>query len=173
MGDDLAEAQEFIAKGVAAERAWRGYEEILAAYENAARIAPQWAEPWNRMSTHFRRYSAYDRSLDAAESAIKLEPANYLGWYNKGLALKALERPQESIAALAKCMELAPKFLDGWVNKGTVHVQQKQWREGLDCARAALKLDAKYHSALTLEKACTAAGPEPPAAGAPPKAKAH
>src|SRR3990172_10748990 len=98
--DARAKAQEHVRKGAEAEKFWRGYEEILAEFEAAARAAPDWAEPWNRMSTHFRRYSRYERSLEAAERAIGLEPSNHLGWYNKGLALKALERPQESVAAL-------------------------------------------------------------------------
>jgi tetratricopeptide (TPR) repeat protein len=73
----------------------------VAAYQQAVRIEPKFAEAWNNMGYCYRKMKQFDKALDAYKQAINLKPdfaypheysaRTYLAMGNKDAAMREYE----------------------------------------------------------------------------------
>src|SRR5438034_3166474 len=52
----------------------KNWEQAIAAYQQAIRIDPKYAEAWNNMGFCYRKVKQYDKALDAYKQAMALKP---------------------------------------------------------------------------------------------------
>jgi serine/threonine protein kinase len=84
------------------------YGEALAAYEQALRLDPRFADAYFGKGNALYFLGHYEESLMAFEQAIRLVPRNAAFHNNKGSALYALGRYREALAAYGQALRLAP-----------------------------------------------------------------
>jgi len=52
----------------------QNWDQAIAAYQQAVRIDPKFAEAWNNLGYCYRKTKQYDKALDAYKQAISLKP---------------------------------------------------------------------------------------------------
>jgi len=52
----------------------KDWDQAIAAYQQAVRIDPKFAEAWNNLGYCYRKAKQYDKALDAYKQAISLKP---------------------------------------------------------------------------------------------------
>ena len=85
-------------KGYSKKKSW---DLAIAAYQQAVRIEPKFAEAWNNMGYCYRRTKQFDKALDAYKQAIDLKPdfaypheymaRTYLAMGNQDAAMREYE----------------------------------------------------------------------------------
>lgn len=84
-------------------------EQALAAFDQAVRIAPNFAEAWNARATLHFMVGNYRRSLGDIRRALHLEPRHFGALAGKGLCHMALGEPREAMAAFERSLAIHPK----------------------------------------------------------------
>jgi tetratricopeptide (TPR) repeat protein len=79
----------------------KSWDLAIAAYQQAVRIEPKFAEAWNNMGYCYRKAKQFDKALDAYKQAITLKPdfsypheymaRTYLAMGNKDAAMREYE----------------------------------------------------------------------------------
>jgi tetratricopeptide (TPR) repeat protein len=82
------------------------YDEALAAYEQAIRINPNYADAYHNKGEALLKLKRYDEALAAYEQAIRLDPNYANAYHNKGLALDNLGKSAEAKQAHDKARQL-------------------------------------------------------------------
>src|SRR5260370_1268376 len=101
----LKTKEEWLKEGIALYELKR-YEEALAAYEQAIRLDPNFANAYNGKGIALYGLKRHEEALAAYEQAIRLDPNFANAYYNKGIALNDLKRYKEADQAFEKVRQL-------------------------------------------------------------------
>jgi len=81
-------AQQLNADGNAALDAGR-LDDAIAAFSQAAALAPSWSTPWYNLGLVYKRQKQWRQSLEHNRRAAALDPSNEPAWWNMGIAATA------------------------------------------------------------------------------------
>jgi tetratricopeptide (TPR) repeat protein len=122
-------------------------EEARAAFEEAIRLAPNFAVIYHTQGIAFHNLGRHEEALVALEQAIRLNP-NEAGAYNeKAFVLQDLRRHEEALVALEQAIRLAPHFARAYYNKGNALRKLGRPEEALAAYEQAIRLDPNDASA--------------------------
>jgi tetratricopeptide (TPR) repeat protein len=97
----LKTKEEWLDKGNALRNLKR-YEEALAAYEQAIRLDPNFADAYYNKGIALNELKRHEEALAAYEQAIHLNPNDAYAYNGKGIALRDLKRYKEADQAFEK-----------------------------------------------------------------------
>lgn len=80
----------------------------LAAFDQAVRLAPDFAEAWNARATLHYLLGDYRRSLADIREVLKLEPRHFGALAGRGLCWLALDKPRKALAAFKASLAVHP-----------------------------------------------------------------
>ena len=138
-----ASAWKKFADGMAAW-ARKDLESALGIFEEALKLAPQFAYPWNGKGIVLDDQKRYDEALAAYDKAIELDPQFAYPWNGKGIVLDDQKRYDEALRAYEKAIELDPEYAYPWAGKSLTLQSQKRYDEGLAALDRAIELDPEY-----------------------------
>jgi tetratricopeptide (TPR) repeat protein len=101
----LKTKEEWLDKGNALRNLKR-YEEALAAYEQAIRLDPNFADAYYNKGIALNELKRHEEALAAYEQAIHLNPNDAYAYNGKGIALRDLKRYKEADQAFEKARKL-------------------------------------------------------------------
>jgi len=97
----------------------------LAAFDQAARLDPEYAEAWNKRATIHFMMGNYDKSLSDIERVLELEPRHFGALSGRGLCHMKLGNPRAALDAMQESLAIHPR------QPGT-RARARQLRERLD-----------------------------------------
>jgi tetratricopeptide (TPR) repeat protein len=80
----------------------------LTLFDQAARLAPDYAEAWNARATVHYHLGNYAKSLDDIERTLDLEPRHFGALSGRGLCYSALDKPDKALTAFEASLALNP-----------------------------------------------------------------
>ena len=119
------------------------YDEALTAFEEAIRLDPKDALPWNGKGNVLKEQDRYDEALKAYEEAIRLDPKDAAPLNGKGNVLYEQGRYDEALKAYEEAIRLAPKNKHPLNGKGCVLYKKGRYDEALESFEEAIQLDPK------------------------------
>lgn len=96
-----------MAEGVDAMAA-QDFKTALADFNEITKLAPDFAEGWNKRATVLYLMGDFQGSLADVDKTLALEPRHFGALSGLGLINTALEREEEAIAAFEKALEVNP-----------------------------------------------------------------
>jgi tetratricopeptide (TPR) repeat protein len=117
------------------------YEDALASYAQALRIAPDYFEAWNNQGVALRHLERADEAVVSFERAIALRPAVAEVHNNLGLALHALGDDEKALDAFAVSLRLDPQSAHAAMNMGVSLYELKRYDEALASLMRALEIE--------------------------------
>ena len=90
-------AEEWYNKGFDLDQIQYRYDEAIQAYDEAIRLDPRYAKPWNNKGRSLEEQGKYDEAVEAYDEAIRLDPEFNNAWINKGYSLEKLGRLNEAV----------------------------------------------------------------------------
>lgn len=76
--------------------------------DTVTRLAPNYAEGWNRRATVYYLQEEFGRSLVDIERVLNLEPRHWGAISGLGIILRRLERKEEALSAFRRVLDLNP-----------------------------------------------------------------
>src|SRR5579883_730743 len=124
------------------------YKDALNAYEQAAKIQPNYAQAWNGQAETLSELKEYQEALTAYDKAIQIQP-NYLeAWRGRSFVLNHLQRYQEAIASFDKTLQLQQnKDPEVWNAKGEALSHLNQNDQAVKSYEKAIELKQDYYEA--------------------------
>ncbi len=86
------------------------HQAALADYDEVVRLAPGFAEGWNKRATLLFMIGNYDASMADIERTLALEPRHFGAISGMGLIFMALGRDRVALRAYEKVLEIAPNL---------------------------------------------------------------
>lgn len=105
--------------GIAHQQALN-YKEARKAYERAAKLDRQFAEPWNNLGTTYFLNNKIKKSIKYYRRALQINPANASFHLNLGTALYHRKKYAEAVESYRTALELDPRILSDRSTVGTV-----------------------------------------------------
>ena len=136
-------AQEWFSEGYEFHTLKR-YSEALAAYDQAIRLDPNYANAYAYKSYALNSLERFDEALTACELAIRLDPNEALAHYNKGDILLHFERYNEAIAACELAIRLDPNYAPAYLDKGNALYGLRRYNEAIAAYDQAIRTDPNY-----------------------------
>lgn len=112
---DDPEIEEMMAVGNAAMQLGR-LQDALAVFDQMVKVAPDYAEAWNKRATVLYALGNYEASLEDIERTLEREPRHFGALSGKGLCLAALDELEAAIAAFEQTLDLHPHSRGAQVN---------------------------------------------------------
>jgi len=81
----------------------------LAAFDQAVRLDPEYAEAWNKRATIHFMLGNYKRSLEDIERVLELEPRHFGALSGRGLCHMKLGNPRKALDAMKKSLAIHPR----------------------------------------------------------------
>jgi len=118
------------------------WEEAVANYETAVRLAPSFVNARTNLGMSLRGLNRLDDAIAAYRGALTVAPTRADVQINLGVALDAAGKPEESLIAYKAGIRLDPVLYQGYFNMGVLMAETFKDRE------AGIQL---YHEALRIE----------------------
>ncbi len=80
----------------------------VAAFDEAVRLAPDFAEAWNKRATVFYLMGDYRRSIEDVQRTLALEPRHFGALSGLGLINLALDRKRDALNAFEAALKVHP-----------------------------------------------------------------
>jgi tetratricopeptide (TPR) repeat protein len=133
---------------------WRGVvrreqgnnDAAIADYEEAMRIDPAYAPPYNNRGNILRARGNLDRALADYTKAISLNPKFALAWSNRGFALLDRRQYEKAMDDCDEAINLAPKAAHGYACRGGAYGASGDNDASLEDCEEAVRLDPRYAS---------------------------
>ena len=125
----------------------------LAAYQEAIRLKPDYAEAHYNLGVAYGELGRYQEEIAAYQEAIRLKPDYADAHCNLGVAYGALSRYQEEIAAYQEAIRLQPDLADVHYNLGVAYGELGRYEEEIAAYQEAIRVkpdDADAHFNLGL-----------------------
>jgi tetratricopeptide (TPR) repeat protein len=124
------------------------YMQAAAAYRDAIRLRPDYAEPYNNLCmVLLDGFDLPDQALAAVDRAIALVPAYADAYINRGNVLQALKRYDEAVESYRRAIELNPDFASAYNNLGNAYRNLKRFPDAISAYDAAILLRPNYADA--------------------------
>jgi len=81
----------------------------LAAFDQAVRLDPEYAEAWNKRATIHFMLGNYEKSLQDIERVLELEPRHFGALSGRGLCHMKLGNPRKALDAMKKSLAIHPR----------------------------------------------------------------
>lgn len=104
-GDPVVDAS--VAQGIDAMRVGR-YPQAVRFFSDAIRLAPDYAEAWNKRATVFYLMNRYQESVRDIEKTLDLEPRHFGALSGLGLIFRELGDQRGALAAYERVLEVHP-----------------------------------------------------------------
>lgn len=134
------EAWELCNKG-AALAVLRQDEQALVCYDEALRLAPQFADAWNNKGLSLRNAGRTEEALVCFEEAIRINPRLPQAWINKGNCLRDMGRYTDAMSCLDRALNLDSSSTSYWLNKGDILLGLGRMDEASECFTNAVRLN--------------------------------
>jgi hypothetical protein len=118
--------------------------EAIAAYRQAIRIKPDYAEAFKNLGDALREQKRLDEALASYEQALALAPSHAEALYNRGNVLQELRRPEEALASYDRALACKPDYVEACNNRGNALRELKRLDEALASYQSALALRHDY-----------------------------
>ena len=86
----------------------RDYQRALGKFDQIVRIAPEFAEGWNKRATVHYLVGNYGESLSDIEKTLALEPRHFGALSGRGLVYVALEEEELALESFEAALEVHP-----------------------------------------------------------------
>jgi tetratricopeptide (TPR) repeat protein len=132
-----------------AEHNLRKFDESLAAYTEAVRLAPN--DQWVLFDTGVL-YTGMGDTLNAIEMyhrALQVDPYFVDAWNNLGASLSRMKRHEEAIAAWQNVLHLDADHVLTWNNLGFEYYMLNQFDKSIECYQKALAINPASERAKT------------------------
>lgn len=86
----------------------RKFYSAISVFSKVIKIAPDFAEGWNRRATVYYLIGQYEKSLTDVDKVLALEPRHFGAWSGAGQIYNQLERKRESMNAFRKALAVNP-----------------------------------------------------------------
>lgn len=103
----------------------------IAAYRQAVRIKPDYADAWNNLGNTLREAGDAPGALEALEQAVRFNPRAPLIQVNLARALQALDRAEEAFRAVQAALRIAPNDPAALLESAKLHNQADRYDEAL------------------------------------------
>jgi len=126
-------------------------EEAIASYQNAVRLAPDFAAAHVNLGSALAQQDRHAEALACFRRALALEPELAGAWFNLGVSAHQLGDLASAKNALAKYLRAQPDDRDALLLLGVVHFLSNQLDEAAHCVERVLASDphaAGAHSLL-------------------------
>ena len=100
-------ADRLMAQGIEA-MSGRDFDDALAAFDELVRLAPDFAEGWNKRATLHYLMGDLSASLADIDRTLKLEPRHFGALSGRGLVYLALGREEPALAAFDAALAIYP-----------------------------------------------------------------
>jgi len=90
--------------------------EAIAAFSDVVKVAPKFAEGWNKRATLHFLMGDYVQSLSDIERTLQLEPRHFGALSGRGLIYLKLENLERALAAFEAALELYPHMPGAMAN---------------------------------------------------------
>ena len=90
------------------------YDDAIAAYREALRINPEFAESWYNLGVAYGNLDCYDDAIAAYREAVRINPELAEAWNNLGVAYASLKRYDDAIAAARETVRINPNHANSW-----------------------------------------------------------
>jgi tetratricopeptide (TPR) repeat protein len=104
-----AEVTRLMNQGVAAMSA-SDFRTALDAFDRVTRIAPDFAEGWNKLATVHYMIGDYRASLDEIEHVLELEPRHFGALSGLGLVQAELDHDEQALDAFERALVIDPQM---------------------------------------------------------------
>ncbi|NET55778.1 MAG: serine protease [Symploca sp. SIO2E6] len=118
----------------------QAYQEALRSYDQAIKLAPNFAEAWTGKGRALYEVGYYQEALAAFNQANQLNPNLAATWHWRGILLWDWQQPDAAIYSLDKAIQLTPDNYELWLIKGIVLAELGRYQEASASAQQALKL---------------------------------
>ncbi|MFH2052026.1 MAG: protein kinase [bacterium] len=125
-----------LARGHYYYRGLRDYDQALAEYEAASRLAPNDVRAMESVSYIYRRQGKMDQHLERLEAAFRLDPQNANIAGNLAVSYRAQRRFDEAVPMYERAEQLNPQNYRSRVDRATAMVA---WKGDLAAARRILE----------------------------------
>jgi protein O-GlcNAc transferase len=115
--------------------------ESILSYDNAARLAPGFAEPLYNRGNALRALQRHADAIASYDRALALRPGYVEALNNRGDTLLQLQRYDEAVLSFDRALALNPRYAEALNNRGSAMRQLKRYE---DAAESYGKLAAIY-----------------------------
>ena len=114
--------------------------ESVAAYRQAIRIKPDYAEAFKNEGDALKELKRFDEALESYDKALAFKPGYAEACNNRGVALRALKRLDEALASYDTALAFKPDYAEALINRGNALKELKRPAEALKSYDKALAL---------------------------------
>lgn len=123
------------------------YEEAIAAYNQAIKIKPDYAEAWYAKASLLYQLQRYEEAITAYDRVTQLNSDDANAWYYRGWMLGELQRYEEAITSYDKAIELEPNVSEYWLFRGNVLKNLQRYDEAIASYDQAVQIQPNYPDA--------------------------
>ncbi len=130
-------------------------DEAIAAYRQAIRIKPDYADAYSNLGAALLEQGKLDDAIAAFRQAIRIKPDYVQAFSNLGNALRNQGKPDEAIAAYRQAIGISPGYADAHQNLGVALRDLGKYDEAITAYREAIRInpgsaDAHFNLAVAL-----------------------
>lgn len=152
-----AEAKAYFGEGVRLSQHPSTVDQSAAAFEEAIRLHPEYAEAYFELGTMYYRWSHFHKAIEPLKKAIELEPHQPAAYGNLGMNYNLAGMYPDAEEILRKLIEIVPDHASGHYELGFALLQQGRPEEAVEHFRKTVKLHPQHAMAyyfLSLALVC-------------------
>ncbi|NEQ38648.1 MAG: tetratricopeptide repeat protein [Okeania sp. SIO3I5] len=120
------------------------YQQALAAYNQAIRLNPKFADAYYNRAIVYDDLGEYEKALADYNQAIQLNPKFANAYYGRGLAYYNQGKYEQALADYNQAIRLNPKFAEAYNNRGRVYYNQGNYQQAIADYNRTIQLNPKY-----------------------------
>ncbi|MEM9919310.1 MAG: tetratricopeptide repeat protein [Bacteroidota bacterium] len=133
-------------------RSQKNYQQSIIDYQEAIKLAPQKAGPYNSLGKTYFDMGNKEQALQEYDKALEREQNEVEFWVNRGAAHASLGDFNKALADLNEAEKIDPDFKNLYLNRSLIYTQSGQFQLALKDHNKYLELDP-YHAAIHYERA--------------------
>jgi tetratricopeptide (TPR) repeat protein len=124
------------------------YQEAIAAYDQAIKIAPDNVWLWNNRGEAYIGLNQAEKAIADFQKAIKLDlPKSFVSWNNLGKLYYQQRDYQQAINAYQEALKVKPEYLPALIGLGNAQKVSQLYSQALDSYDQALAINPDYYEA--------------------------
>jgi len=133
------EARDYLEEGIRLAQHPATVNESAAAFEQAIRLHPEYAEAFFELGTMYYRWSHFHKAIEPLKKAIELRPEMAASYINLGMNYNLAGMYRDAESVLRKALEIVPNQTQAHYELGYALMQQHQSRAAIEHFRAAVQ----------------------------------